>query len=43
MAKPFRNRTKKSGFRMVLTKWLPMMAAILLLPFENRTQKVSEN
>jgi hypothetical protein len=23
MAKPFTNRTKKTGFRMVLTKWLP--------------------
>jgi hypothetical protein len=27
---------------MVLTKWLPNLAAILFLPFENRTQKVSE-
>jgi hypothetical protein len=42
MVKPFENRIKKSGFGMVLTKWLPIMAAILLLPFKNQTQKVSE-
>jgi hypothetical protein len=28
---------------MVLTKWPPIMAAILFLASENRTQKVSEN
>jgi hypothetical protein len=30
-----------SGFRMVLTKWRPIMAAILLLPFEYGTVRYS--
>jgi hypothetical protein len=42
MAKPFENRTKKSGFQMVFTKWVPIMAAILKKPFENWISKVSE-
>jgi hypothetical protein len=33
---------KWSGFQMVLTKWLPIMAAILFLASENLTLKVSE-
>jgi hypothetical protein len=39
---PSENQTFLSGFRMVLTKWLPIMAAILFLASENRTQAVSE-
>jgi hypothetical protein len=39
---PFENRTFLPGFQMVLTKWLPIMAAILFLASENQTQKVSE-
>jgi hypothetical protein len=27
----------KSGFQMVFSRWLPIMAPLLLKPFENRT------